>query len=89
MAAPKRRYPGPRLEVLEDRSVPAVIGGIVYNDANTNGLYDAGETPLAGVTLKPHALPRGSYRVVIRAVDASGNKERPGSGHNILAFRIR
>jgi hypothetical protein len=41
------------------------------------------------ITLKPHGLPRGSYRVVIRAVDASNNKERPGSGHNILAFRIR
>jgi hypothetical protein len=41
------------------------------------------------ITLKPHGLPRGNYRVVVRAVDASRNKERPGSGHNILAFRIR
>ena len=41
------------------------------------------------ITLKPHALPRGSYRVVVRAVDASKNKERPNSGHNILAFKIR
>src|SRR4051812_2363843 len=41
------------------------------------------------ITLKPQSLPAGSYRVVVRAVDVSKNKERPGSGHNILAFRIR
>jgi hypothetical protein len=40
-------------------------------------------------TLRPHTLPKGSYRVVIRAVDASNNKERPNSGHNILAFKLR
>src|SRR3954454_10907302 len=41
------------------------------------------------ITLKPDGLPKGSYRVVVRAVDASKNKERPGSGHNIVAFRLR
>jgi hypothetical protein len=41
------------------------------------------------ITLRPHTLPTGSYRVVIRAVDASNNKERPNSGHNILAFKLR
>ena len=41
------------------------------------------------ITLKPHTLPKGNYRVVVRAVDAAKNKERPGSGHNIVAFRIR
>jgi hypothetical protein len=41
------------------------------------------------ITLRPHALPTGSYRVVVRAVDASKNKERPNSGHNILAFKVR
>jgi hypothetical protein len=41
------------------------------------------------ITLKPHSLPAGSYRVVVRAVDDANNKERPGSGHNIVAFRIR
>src|SRR4051812_18236426 len=41
------------------------------------------------ITLKPHTLPRGSYRVVVRALDAAKNKERPGSGHNIVAFRLR
>jgi hypothetical protein len=41
------------------------------------------------ITLKPQGLPKGSYRVVVRAVDTSKNKERPNSGHNIFAFRIR
>src|SRR3954471_5152158 len=41
------------------------------------------------ITLKPHTLPRGSYRVVVRAVDVAKNKERPNSGHNIAAFKLR
>ena len=45
--------------------------------------------PTLGPLHPPHTLPRGSYRVVVRAVDASKNKERPNSGHNILAFKIR
>src|SRR5690242_16676375 len=35
-----------KLETLEDRWMPAVIGGIVYLDANNNGLYDSGEQGL-------------------------------------------
>jgi BNR repeat-like domain len=41
------------------------------------------------ITLKPHTLPKGSYRVVVRAVDVAKNKERPNSGHNIAAFKLR
>jgi hypothetical protein len=41
------------------------------------------------ITLKPKGLPKGPYRVVVRAVDTSKNKERPGSGHNIERFTIR
>jgi hypothetical protein len=33
-------------------------------------------------------LPRGLYRVVVRAYDSVGNKERPGHGRNIVGFRI-
>jgi hypothetical protein len=42
----------PRLETLEDRSVPALIGGIVYNDLNHNGLFDANEQGIANSTLQ-------------------------------------
>src|SRR3954454_6551185 len=41
------------------------------------------------ITLKPHTLPTGSYRVVVRAVDVAKNKERPNSRHNIAAFKLR
>src|SRR5262245_60851336 len=46
----KRRRPG--LESLEDRAVPAIIGGIVYNDLNANGLFDDGENGLAANLLQ-------------------------------------
>jgi hypothetical protein len=35
------------------------------------------------------ALPHGIYRMVVRAYDAAGNKERPAAGRNIVRFRIR
>jgi hypothetical protein len=60
-----------------------------YRGCTRPVLLTAKGTTKWSITLKPHTLPRGSYRVVVRAVDASNNKERPGSGHNIVAFRIR
>jgi hypothetical protein len=41
------------------------------------------------ITLNPKTLPRGSYRVVVRAIDRAKNKERPTKGRNIAAFRLR
>ena len=41
------------------------------------------------ITLKARGLPRGHYRVVVRGVDASKNKEKPTKGRNIRSFRIR
>jgi hypothetical protein len=43
-----------RVEMLEDRDVPSctVIAGHVFDDANNNGLFDAGERPLASVLLQ-------------------------------------
>jgi hypothetical protein len=40
------------------------------------------------ITLKPHRLPAGSYRAVVRGVDAAKNKEKPTKGRNILSFGI-
>src|SRR3954451_23516823 len=40
------------------------------------------------ITLKARGLPRGHYRVVVRGVDASKNKEKPTKGRNIRSFRI-
>ena len=43
-----------QVETLEDRWMPAVIGGVVYLDANADGLFNTGETGLAGSTLQLH-----------------------------------
>lgn len=42
------------IEALEDRAVPTcnVISGYVYHDANNNGVFDAGETPIQNSTLQ-------------------------------------
>jgi hypothetical protein len=40
------------------------------------------------ITLKPRGLPRGNYRVVVRAIDAAKNKERP-RGASIAHFKLR
>src|SRR3954467_11371263 len=48
--APRR----PRVEPLEDRWLPSTISGLVYHDANGNGIYDPGESPIAGSTVELH-----------------------------------
>lgn len=48
----------PRLEVetLEQRAVPAVIAGAVYNDLNNNGVRDPNEPGIAGSTVQLNGL---------------------------------
>ena len=41
------------------------------------------------ITLTARGLPPGNYRVVVRGVDASKNKERPTKGRNIAPFVVR
>lgn len=36
------------IEPLENRTLPATISGYVFVDANNNGLFDPGESPIAG-----------------------------------------
>jgi hypothetical protein len=36
------------LEVIEDRAVPATVGGYAWYDANANGTFDEGEGPAEG-----------------------------------------
>jgi hypothetical protein len=42
----------PSLESLEDRSLPAIIGGMVYADLNNNGIHDPNEAGLANSTIQ-------------------------------------
>jgi hypothetical protein len=63
----------PTLETLEDRSVPAVIGGTVYVDLNGNGLLDAGERPLPNSTI---ALRDSTGATVATTTTDAGGKYR-------------
>ena len=63
--------PGPSIERLESRAVPAVIGGTVYADLNNNGIRDAGEPGIAGSTIQLNGL-RG-HTLATATTDASGH----------------
>ncbi len=52
MAQQLRRLGLLNMEVLEDRCVPAVISGFVYNDLNGNGLRDTSEAAIANNTIE-------------------------------------
>ncbi len=64
-----------QLESLEGRSLPSCnsISGYVFNDANNNGLFDSGESPMAQSTLQL----RNSANVVVgtAVTDARGYYE--------------
>src|SRR6516225_9431372 len=48
---PRPTQKRPELESLEDRYVPSTLSGFVYHDTNNNGVMNAGEAGLAGVTV--------------------------------------
>jgi hypothetical protein len=50
-------------------------------------LFRARGTTRWRLTLSAH-LPRGIYRVVVRAYDGASNKERPAKGRNIVRVAI-
>jgi cyclophilin family peptidyl-prolyl cis-trans isomerase len=67
----------PRLEQLEDRSLPAAnasgtISGFAFIDANGNGLRDAGETALPGVPVTLTGGTSGNAVNVTVTTDANG-----------------
>jgi protocatechuate 3,4-dioxygenase beta subunit len=49
--APRARF-APAVEALEDRWLPSTIGGVVYFDANNDGIYQPGEQGIAGNTIQ-------------------------------------
>jgi uncharacterized repeat protein (TIGR01451 family) len=60
------------IEALEDRFLPnaTTISGFVFNDANNNGIFDNGETPIANANVQ---LLNSSNQVVATATtDANG-----------------
>src|SRR4051812_39358303 len=59
-----------------------------YRNCRRPVLLRASGTRKWKITLKARGLPRGHYRVVVRGVDASKNKEKPTKGRNIRSLRI-
>jgi protocatechuate 3,4-dioxygenase beta subunit len=61
-----------KLEALETRALPSTvsISGFVYSDANNNGLYDPGETPLANSPIELHDA--SNHVVAATTTDANG-----------------
>lgn len=80
---PRSRKPSARppattrleVEALEGRLVPTcnVISGYVYHDVNNNGLFDQGETPIAGSTL--YLKNSSGVTVATATTDAQGKYE--------------
>jgi len=61
------------IEPLEDRFLPSTstISGFVFNDANNNGLFDNGESPIANATLQ---LVNSNNQVIATTTsDATGH----------------
>lgn len=88
----KERGERPQLEKLEDRDVPAVIGGVVYDDANCNGLFDAGsETGIANNTVQ---LYDSTNRLIATTVtDSTGHytfttRQGPTPGPADLTYSV-
>src|SRR5438105_2179422 len=48
VAKPPRPRAVLQVEQLEDRCLPSVISGFVYNDLNHNGIFDSGEPVITG-----------------------------------------
>jgi protocatechuate 3,4-dioxygenase beta subunit len=61
-----------KLEALETRALPSTvsISGFVYSDANNNGLYDPGETPIANSPIELHDA--SNKLVASTTTDANG-----------------
>jgi hypothetical protein len=74
-ALARRRKVKPAVESLEDRQLlsTATIAGFVFHDANNNGLFDPGETPLANSRIELH---NAAGAVIATAIsDANGHYE--------------
>jgi hypothetical protein len=68
--AGRRPRLSPAVEALEDRWLPSNIGGMVYFDANNNGIHDSGETGLGGNTIQLY--DSNGNRIATTTTDSSG-----------------
>ncbi len=79
----------PRVEQLEDRTVPATVGGTVWQDSNTNGHFDAGEARVPNVVVELFAVD-GNISQGTRVTNATGDYSFAGVniGTYTLQFRV-
>ena len=67
---------------------PIEIGNLVWLDSNTNGVQDANELPIAGVTLE---LYQGSTLIATAVTDPNGNyifSSAPGTSTTSLQYNL-
>ena len=67
---------------------PIEIGNRVWHDSNTNGIQDAGELPLANVTLE---LYQGNTLIATAVTDSDGNyifSSAPGTSTTSLQYNL-
>lgn len=86
MARRAKPSPRPEVQVLEDRSVPATLTGMVYADSNGNGVQDVGEAGLAGVTVQLDTNSEGRIDATT-TTDANGTytfTNIPTGRHTVL-----
>ena len=79
-----------RGEVYENHNIGlmegAVIEGVCFLDANSNGVYDEGEPPLAGVEMR---LARQSNNVLLQTVKSAADGSYRFVGQRGSTFTIR
>jgi hypothetical protein len=66
---PRPRF-APVVEALEDRWLPSTISGLVYFDANNNGIHDPGEIGLANNTIQ--LFDANGNQIASTVTDATG-----------------
>jgi len=74
----KARNRRPEVLTLEDRSVPASLGGTIYADVNGNSVRDAGEVGLSGVTVQFDYSADGKVDATVVS-DANGKYQADGA----------
>src|SRR5262249_54488312 len=59
------------VEALEDRWLPSTISGMVYFDANTDGIHQTGETGIGGNTIQ--LFDSGGNQIATTVTDSTGH----------------
>ncbi|MGL6074525.1 MAG: SdrD B-like domain-containing protein [Fimbriiglobus sp.] len=82
----RRSASQPQVQHLEDRTVPAMLSGIVYSDINGNAAQDVGEPGLGGVIVHlDEGTDGGALRTVQTKEDGTYSFDNVGEGSNTVS----